>query len=98
MEESNLERRQFLKLTVAAGGGLFIGFHLPSLAESRDGYHLGGNHFSPNSWIHLAPDDTVTLIVATSELGQGSMTAIPMLLAEELEADWAKVKVAPAPV
>jgi isoquinoline 1-oxidoreductase beta subunit len=94
----DLERRQFLKLTVAAGGGLLIGFHLPSLAATGDGYHLGGNHFSPNSWIHLAPDDTVTLMVATSELGQGSMTAIPMLLAEELEADWAKVKVAPAPV
>jgi isoquinoline 1-oxidoreductase beta subunit len=98
MAESDLERRQFLKLTAVAGGGLLIGFHLPSLAASRDGYHLGSNHFSPNSWIHLAPDDTVTLMVATSELGQGSMTAIPMLLAEELEADWAKIKVAPAPV
>ena len=98
MAESDLERRQFLKLTAAAGGGLLIGFHLPGLAATRDGYHLGGHHFSPNSWIHLAPDDTVTLMVATSELGQGSMTAIPMLLAEELEADWAKVKVVPAPV
>ncbi|MGA9031523.1 MAG: molybdopterin cofactor-binding domain-containing protein, partial [Sulfuricaulis sp.] len=98
MAETDLERRQFLKLTVAAGGGLLIGFHLSNSTETRDGYQLGGNHFSPNSWIHLAPDDTVTLMVATSELGQGSMTAIPMLLAEELEADWAKVKVAPAPV
>ncbi|HJW81557.1 MAG TPA: molybdopterin cofactor-binding domain-containing protein [Acidiferrobacterales bacterium] len=98
MTESDLERRQFLKLTTAAGGGLLIGFHLPGLAAARDGYRLGGQHFSPNSWIHLAPDDTVTLMVATSELGQGSLTAIPMLLAEELEADWAKVKVALAPV
>jgi isoquinoline 1-oxidoreductase beta subunit len=98
MAETDLERRQFFKLTAAAGGGLLIGFHLSNFAETRDGYQLGGNHFSPNSWIHLAPDDTVTLMVATSELGQGSMTAIPMLLAEELEADWAKVKVAPAPV
>jgi isoquinoline 1-oxidoreductase beta subunit len=98
MAESDLERRQFLKLTVAAGGGLLVGFHLPGLAASRDTFQLGGHHFSPNSWIHLAPDDTVTLMVATSELGQGAMTAIPMLLAEELEADWAKVKVTPAPV
>jgi isoquinoline 1-oxidoreductase beta subunit len=98
MTVSDLERRQFLKLTTAAGGGLLIGFHLPSPAAASDGYHLGGKHFSPNSWIHLAPDDTVTLMVATSELGQGSMTAIPMLLAEELESDWTKVKVAPAPV
>jgi isoquinoline 1-oxidoreductase beta subunit len=98
MAESDPERRQFLKLTAAAGGGLLIGFHLPSLAATPDGYRLGGHHFSANSWIHLAPDDTVTLMVATSELGQGSMTAIPMLLAEELEVDWAKVRVAPAPV
>lgn len=97
MAESDLERRQFLKLT-AAGGGLLIGFHLPGFAANRVGYQLGGLNFSPNSWIHLAPDDTVTLMVATTELGQGSMTAIPMLLAEELEADWAKIKVASAPV
>ena len=98
MAESDLERRQFLKLTAVAGGGLLVGFHLSSFAETRDGYQLGGRHFSPNSWIHLAPDDSVTLMTATSELGQGSMTAIPMLLAEELEVDWAKVKVKPAPV
>jgi len=98
MADSDIDRRQFLKLTVAAGGGLLVGFQLPGLAASRDGFHLGGDHFSPNSWIHLAPDDTVTLMVATSELGQGSMTAIPMLLAEELEANWEKVTVAPAPV
>jgi isoquinoline 1-oxidoreductase beta subunit len=98
MAESDLERRQFLKLTAAAGGGLLIGFHLSSLAATQDSYHLGSNHFSPNSWVHLAPDDSITLMVATSELGQGSMTAIPMLLAEELEADWTRIKVAPAPV
>ncbi len=98
MPESDLERRQFLKLTAAAGGGLLVGFDLSTLAATRDSYQIGGNHFSPNSWIHLAPDDTITLMLATSELGQGSMTAIPMLLAEELEADWTKIKVEPAPV
>jgi isoquinoline 1-oxidoreductase subunit beta len=98
MAESDLERRQFLKLTAVAGGGLLVGFHVPSLAAKPDAYHLGDKKFSPNSWIHLAPDDTVTLMVATTELGQGSMTAIPMLLAEELEADWSRVKVEPAPV
>jgi isoquinoline 1-oxidoreductase beta subunit len=91
-------RRTFLKLTAAAGGGLLIGFQLPACARSDGTYALEGGRFSPNSWIHLAPDDSVTLMFASSEMGQGSMTAIPMLLAEELEADWAKVKVAPAPV
>lgn len=98
MAPRDASRRTFLKLTAAAGGGLLVGFELPALGASGDAYALGGAHFSPNSWIHLAPDDSVTLMFASSEMGQGSMTAIPMLLAEELEVNWAKVKVAPAPV
>jgi isoquinoline 1-oxidoreductase beta subunit len=82
-------RRSFLKLTAA--GGLLVGFHLPEA-------HAAAAPFSPNAWIELTPDDRVTLMFASSEMGQGSMTAIPMLLAEELEADWSKVRVAPAPV
>lgn len=91
-------RRVFLKLTVAAGGGLLIGFDLAACSRTGASYHLGGDTFSPNSWIHLAPDNSVTLMFAGSEMGQGVMTALPMLLAEELEADWSKVKVASAPV
>jgi isoquinoline 1-oxidoreductase beta subunit len=94
----SIDRRNFLKLTVAAGGGLLVGFDLSGCTSDAGPYRLGAESFSPNSWIHLAPDDSVTLMVASSEMGQGVMTAIPMLLAEELEADWSKVKVAAAPV
>jgi isoquinoline 1-oxidoreductase beta subunit len=98
MADTDEGRRTFLKVTAATGGGLLVGFHLPAPAAPEEPYRAGGDRFSPNSWIHLAPDDSVTLMLASSEMGQGSMTAIPMLLAEELEADWSKVKVAPAPV
>ena len=98
MTDMDEGRRAFLKLTVAAGGGLLIGFDLAACSRTGASYRLGGDAFSPNSWIHLAPDDSVTFMFASSEMGQGVMTALPMLLAEELEADWSKVKVAPAPV
>jgi isoquinoline 1-oxidoreductase beta subunit len=98
MTDMDEGRRMFLKLTVAAGGGLLIGFDLAACSRADTTHRLGGDALSPNSWIHLAPDDSVTLMFASSEMGQGSMTAIPMLLAEELEADWSRVKVAPAPV
>ncbi len=98
MTDMDEGRRVFLKLTAVAGGGLLVGFDLTACGRSDAAYHLGGDHFSPNSWIHLAPDDSVTLMFAASELGQGAMTALPMILAEELEADWSKVKAMPAPV
>lgn len=98
MTDMDEGRRVFLKMTAAAGGGLLVGFDLSACGRTDGSYRLGGDTFSPNSWIHLAPDDSVTLMFAASEMGQGVMTALPMLLAEELEADWSKVKVAPAPV
>ena len=56
-----------------------------------------GAVFRPNAWIRIDADDTVTLRVASSEMGQGVYTAIPMLLAEELECDWARIQVEMAP-
>ena len=89
-------RRTFLKVSAAAGGGLLIGFHVPLfLRQSHAATTIAG--FAPNAWIHIAPDDRVTLQVASSEMGQGVMTAIPMLLAEELDCDWTKVRVENAP-
>ena len=54
--------------------------------------------FAPNAFLRIGSDDIVTIIVNHSELGQGVYTALPMLVAEELEADWSKVRVAAAPV
>jgi len=112
-EAINLERRGFLKASAVAGGGLLIGFYLPltnrageaqaAAAEfaptAMDGGSAGnaGAVFRPNAWIRIDADDTVTLRVASSEMGQGVYTAIPMLLAEELECDWTRIKVEMAP-
>ncbi|HJX18149.1 MAG TPA: xanthine dehydrogenase family protein molybdopterin-binding subunit [Acidiferrobacterales bacterium] len=89
-------RRAFLKASAVAGGGLLIGFHLP-LANRAGEAQAATNEFIPNAWIRIDANDTVTLRVASSEMGQGVYTAIPMLLAEELECDWARIQVEMAP-
>ncbi len=89
-------RRQFLKTTALAGGGLLLSFHIPSFGK------LSGTpvavDFIPNAFIRIGTDDIVTVIVNHSEMGQGSYTALPMMLADELDADWSKVKYESAPV
>ncbi len=88
-----LDRREFLKKTAAGGTALVIGFYLPSkqnrlpLLES----------LRMNAWVRIASDNTVTLIIDKSEMGQGVVTSLAMLLAEELECDWKKVKTEFAP-
>ena len=81
-------RREFLVGTGAAAAGLVIGFYLPH-SSSR----ASADHFSPNAYLRISPDNQVTVILARSEMGQGVYTALPMILAEELEADWSKIVV-----
>src|SRR5947209_1983996 len=91
----NLSRRDFLKTGAAAGGGLLIGLYLPvgnRIANAQQ------KTFAPNAFIRIGTDDWVTVIVNHSEMGQGVYTALPMLVAEELDADWSKVRVESAPV
>jgi len=95
METYRLTRRDFLRLSAAAGGGLLLGFGLPGLADTAA--EGSSAHFTPNAWIRIDPDGQVTLQVASSEMGQGIMTGIAMILAEELDADWARVKAELAP-
>ena len=88
----NPSRRQFLKTTAAAGGALMVGVHLPvALAKAAT------NTYMPNAWIRIVSDNTVTIIVARSEMGQGVVMALPTLVAEELEVDLRKIKVDFAP-
>ena len=90
-----LTRRTLIKAGVAAGGGLMIGFALPGLARfARAGET---SHFAPNAWIRIAPDDSVTIVVAKSEMGQGVYTSMPMLVAEELEVDLQNIRMENAP-
>lgn len=90
-------RRDFLKTGVLAGGGLVLGFHLSPRQMAR-GAEPSGAVFAPNAFVRIAPDESVTVLVNHSEMGQGVYTALPMLLAEELDADWSQVRVEPAPV
>ncbi|HZC25128.1 MAG TPA: xanthine dehydrogenase family protein molybdopterin-binding subunit [Candidatus Binatia bacterium] len=84
---SPLSRREFVGAGIAAGAGLVIGFYLPHSNES------GKNTFSPNAYLRITPDNRVTIVVARSEMGQGVRTALPMILAEELEADWKHIEI-----
>src|SRR5580700_7265166 len=84
---SPLSRREFVAAGVAAGTGLVIGFYLPHGNSSQRGT------FAPNAYLKIAPDGKITIVVARSEMGQGVRTSLPMILAEELEADWKQVQI-----
>lgn len=84
---SPLSRREFVAAGVAAGAGLVVGFYLPHGGKS------GKEIFSPNAYVRITPDNKITIIVARSEMGQGVRTALPMILAEELEADWRNIEI-----
>ncbi len=93
----NLSRRDFLK----ASGGLALGFHLPqALAQAGPGRALGADPataFEPNAFVRIAPDNTVTVVVKHVEMGQGTYTGLPTLVAEELDADWSQIRAEGAP-
>jgi isoquinoline 1-oxidoreductase beta subunit len=92
-----IHRRDFLKTGAVVGGGLLISLYLPELSRAS-GSETAAETFAPNAFIRIGTDDTVTIIVNHSEMGQGIYTSLPMLLAEELEADWTKIRVEAAPV
>ncbi len=80
-----ISRRGFLHTTSAAAGGLMVGFHVPGLAQGDAPAEL-------NAWVQVLPDETTVIRIARSEMGQGTLTGLAQLVAEELECDWAKVK------
>src|SRR5437763_62919 len=84
---SPISRREFVGAGIGAAAGLVIGFYLPHKAESQK------DSFSPNAYLRIAPDGKITVVVARSEMGQGVRTALPMILAEELEADLNQITV-----
>jgi isoquinoline 1-oxidoreductase beta subunit len=93
---STMSRRQFMKTSALAGGGLLLAFHLPfgihaaTLADQTA--------FAPNAFLRIGTDGFVTVIVNKSEMGQGVYTSLPMLVAEELCCDWKKVRFQASPV
>ncbi len=88
-------RREFLKWSAFAGGGLVIAVALPGCGRKKVlGSTAGG---MPNAWLRIAGDNTITILVDKSEMGQGVYTALPMLVAEELEVPLAAIRVEAAP-
>jgi isoquinoline 1-oxidoreductase beta subunit len=83
-----LSRRAFLGTSAAAGAGLVIGFYLPKTASAQ-----AAGVFSPNAYLRITPDEKITIVVARTEMGQGVWTALPMILAEELEVDLKQITI-----
>jgi isoquinoline 1-oxidoreductase beta subunit len=94
-EAIKLSRRAFLVRSGVTGAGLLLGFHLPAQRKLAAAPRDGAGAEQPvevNAWIEIHPDNSVVIRVARSEMGQGIFTALPMLVAEELDCDWGKVR------
>jgi isoquinoline 1-oxidoreductase beta subunit len=94
----NMSRRDFLKTGAVVGSGLILGFSLSPRRGRGRALAAAAGPFTLNAFVHVGTDDVVTMIVNKSEMGQGVYTSMPMLVAEELECDWSKVRVESAPV
>ena len=96
--DMNLSRRQFLSASAALGGGMLIGFTAGrSISVAGAAEKVASEPFTPNAFIRIDPNGQVTLIMPYVEMGQGTYTSIPMLIAEELEVDLAQVRIEHAP-
>ena len=94
-DQIKTSRRQFLKQTAAVGGGLTLSFYLPAFGQTATAAPAAAiAPASPevNAWVVVRPDNTIIIRYARSEMGQGSSTAAPMMVAEELECDWKQVR------
>ncbi|MDH3253813.1 MAG: xanthine dehydrogenase family protein molybdopterin-binding subunit [Acidobacteriota bacterium] len=89
-----LDRRQVLKGSLTLGAGLVIGLRLPRGARAQA---PAGGEFVPNAFVRIAPDNSITVLSKHIEFGQGTYTGLATVLAEELDADWADVRVEAAP-
>jgi len=92
-----VDRRRFLKASVLASGGMLLGFALPgaapeALAQDSGGAPMPKGPLEPNAFIKINPDNTVEIMSNRLEFGQGTQTALPMLIAEELDCDWTDVR------
>ena len=94
-ELNGLSRRTFLVTSVAAGGGLLLGVYLPRSIAAKA--QVADEILAPNAFVRIRPDDSITLIMPQVEMGQGTYTSMPMLIAEELEVELGKVSLEAAP-
>src|SRR4029450_4650875 len=94
--QKGLSRRTFLVTGAAAGGGLLLGFYLPARIDAK-AQATSNEVFRPNAFVRIRPDDSITLVMPQVEMGQGTYTSMPMLIAEELEVDLTRVSLEAAP-
>ncbi|MCB1692481.1 MAG: xanthine dehydrogenase family protein molybdopterin-binding subunit [Pseudomonadales bacterium] len=88
---TRVTRRRFIQSSATAAGGLMLAFHVPAFGKAKPfDAATGGSEI--NAWILIDPDDTITIRVAQSEMGEGVMTSLPMIVADELEADFKNVR------
>jgi isoquinoline 1-oxidoreductase subunit beta len=95
---TEVKRREFLKAGAALGGGLLISLYVPEFAPAARAADSAAKPVALNAFVRIGTDESVTVISNHSEMGQGIYTSLPMLLNEELEADWARVRVESSPV
>jgi isoquinoline 1-oxidoreductase subunit beta len=93
-----IDRRGFLKTSAAVGGGLVVAFYVPGVEAVLSAQAPKPQPLLPFAYVKIAPDETVTIVANHSEMGQGVYTSLPMLLNEELQADWTRIRVESAPV
>src|SRR6186713_1115809 len=95
-QSNGVNRREFLATVAAAHGAFVLGFWVPSRADAQTrpvaAWYDEPAGSEVNAWIVIAPDDTVTIRIAQTELGQGVWTSNAMMVCEELQCDWSKVR------
>src|SRR5262245_29729992 len=94
LKSKKVNRRSFLQVSAAAGGGLIIGLYAPKVAgQGRAGGPGGGASLDPNVYITVNPNNTFTIVAKNPETGQGIKTALPQIIADEFDVDWAQVSI-----
>src|SRR5262245_41884935 len=91
--DAPVSRRQVM----VGAAGLSFAIALPGKAARAAALGSASEGKSFNPWLSITPDGTITIMSAATEMGQGSLTSLPLIVAEELDADWAKVRIVPAP-
>jgi isoquinoline 1-oxidoreductase beta subunit len=95
---SKLDRRKFLTKSTRTAGALILGFYFPLRGQTQEQASGASRRiFTPNAWLRITADNQVTVLVEKPELGQGSRTYTPMMIAEELEVEWSAIRVEQAP-
>ena len=88
----HLNRRSFLRVSAAAGGGLLVSLYVDIPAYAQEGNQAQPPKvYPPDAFVHIRPDGKILITVNRLEFGQGVQTSLPMILAEELDADWSQV-------